>query len=238
MPGSARCWRAWQTNPRSRHDARGSPRSSTNGPGGALRPPQRSPSVAGASPLGGGRLRRPGGGRKKAVETDTTLPGESGTIDRPGDPRRSGVAPEGDVQEHPQAGRGTEAEGARHQPRLVAELLHGRGDSLQANDGGGSNGSRGRLWKRELQRLASATGLRIAVGPFPPGTSKGTKIAPWLVSLLSPNWRGRPLVSHEGVVHLIAATTTERGLKVAWELDRTRLLQGSRSRRRPGRGSD
>jgi DDE family transposase len=122
--------------------------------------------------------------------------------------------------------------------RLVAELLHGRGDSLQANDGGGSNGSRGRLWKRELQRLASATGLRIAVGPFPPGTSKGTKIAPWLVSLLSPNWRGRPLVSHEGVVHLIAATTTERGLKVAWELDRTRLLQGSRSRRRPGRGSD
>jgi hypothetical protein len=105
-------------------------------------------------------------------------------------------------------------------------------------DGGGSNGSRGRLWKRELQRLASATGLRIAVGPFPPGTSKGTKIAPWLVSLLSPNWRGRPLVSHEGVVHLIAATTTERGLKVAWELDRTRLLQGSRSRRRPGRGSD
>ena len=76
-----------------------------------------------------------------------------------------------------------------------------------------------RLWKLELQRLASETGLRIAVCHFPPGTSKWNKIEHRLFSFISQNWRGRPLVSHEVVVNLIAATTTETGLEVACELD-------------------
>jgi hypothetical protein len=86
-------------------------------------------------------------------------------------------------------------------------------------DGGGSNGSRVRLWKLELQRLASETGLRISVCHFPPGTSKWNKIEHRLFSFISQNWRGRPLVSHEVVVNLIAATTNEQGLKVTCGLD-------------------
>jgi len=93
-------------------------------------------------------------------------------------------------------------------------------------DGGGSNGSRVRLWKLELQRLASETGLRIAVCHFPPGTSKWNKIEHRLFSFISQNWRGRPLVSHEVIVNLIAATTTETGLKVACELDRNSYPSG------------
>ena len=86
-------------------------------------------------------------------------------------------------------------------------------------DGGGSNGSRVRLWKLELQRLADETGLEIAVCHFPPGTSKWNKIEHRLFSFISQNWRGRPLVSHETIVNLIAATTTKTGLKVTCELD-------------------
>jgi hypothetical protein len=87
-------------------------------------------------------------------------------------------------------------------------------------DGGGSNGSRVRLWKVELQRLADETGLEIAVCHFPPGTSKWNKIEHRLFSFISQNWRGKPLVSHEAIVNLIAATTTKMGLKVTCELDR------------------
>jgi hypothetical protein len=93
-------------------------------------------------------------------------------------------------------------------------------------DGGGSNGSRVRLWKLELQRLASETGLRIAVCHFPPGTSKWNKIEHRLFSFISQNWRGRPLVSHEVVVNLIAGTTTETGLEVKCELDRNSYPSG------------
>jgi transposase len=93
-------------------------------------------------------------------------------------------------------------------------------------DGGGSNGSRVRLWKLELQRLASETGLRIAVCHFPPGTSKWNKIEHRLFSFISQNWCGRPLVSHEVIVDLIAATTTETGLRVACELDRNSYPSG------------
>jgi transposase len=93
-------------------------------------------------------------------------------------------------------------------------------------DGGGSNGSRVRLWKLELQRLASETGLRIAVCHFPPGTSKWNKIEHRLFSFISQNWRGRPLVSHEVVVNLIAATTTETGLEVKCALDRNSYPSG------------
>jgi len=86
-------------------------------------------------------------------------------------------------------------------------------------DGGGSNGSRFRLWKLELQKLADETGLRIVVCHFPPGTSKWNKIEHRLFSYISQNWRGKPLRSFETIVSLIAATTTTTGLKVHAELN-------------------
>ncbi|MGH2741172.1 MAG: ISAzo13 family transposase, partial [Thermoleophilaceae bacterium] len=86
-------------------------------------------------------------------------------------------------------------------------------------DCGGSNGNRTRLWKTELQRLADDTGLAITVCHFPPGTSKWNKIEHRLFSFISKNWRGRPLLSYEVIVSLIAATTTSTGLKVYARLD-------------------
>lgn len=86
-------------------------------------------------------------------------------------------------------------------------------------DGGGSNGSRVRLWKIELQKLVNELNIPIHVSHFPPGTSKWNKIEHKLFSFISMNWRGKPLVSHETIVNLIAATTTRKGLKVRAELD-------------------
>lgn len=93
-------------------------------------------------------------------------------------------------------------------------------------DGGGSNGSRLRLWKVELQKLADELRLPISVSHFPPGTSKWNKIEHRLFSFISQNWRGKPLVSHEVIVNLIAATTTAKGLKVRAELDRAKYPAG------------
>ena len=90
---------------------------------------------------------------------------------------------------------------------------------LVTADAGGSNGSRLRLWKLELQKLADETGLRIAICHFPPGTSKWNKIEHRLFSFISQNWRGKPLTSLQVIVSLIAATTTATGLKVHSELD-------------------
>jgi len=86
-------------------------------------------------------------------------------------------------------------------------------------DGGGSNGSRLRLWKWELQRLADETGLTIGVCHFPPGTSKWNTIEHRLFSFISQNWRGKPLISYAVILSLIAATTTETGLTVESDLD-------------------
>jgi transposase len=86
-------------------------------------------------------------------------------------------------------------------------------------DGGGSNGSRTRLWKTELATLAAQTGLTLTVCHLPPGTSKWNKIEHRLFSHISMNWRGRPLTSHEVIVQTIAATTTRAGLSVHAELD-------------------
>ncbi len=86
-------------------------------------------------------------------------------------------------------------------------------------DGGGSNGSRLKLWKLELQNLANELGFPIAVCHFPPGTSKWNKIEHRLFSYITMNWRGKPLVSHEVIVQLIRATKTKTGLKVNCELD-------------------
>jgi hypothetical protein len=93
-------------------------------------------------------------------------------------------------------------------------------------DGGGSNGSRVRLWKLELQRLADELNLTIRVSHFPPGTSKWNKIEHRLFSYISLNWRGQPLVTHEVIVNLIAATTTRKGLKVRAELDTAQYQKG------------
>lgn len=95
----------------------------------------------------------------------------------------------------------------------VAERL------LITADGGGSNGSRVRLWKLELQGLADETGLAIAVSHFPPGTSKWNKIEHRLFSFISKNWRGQPLTSLKVIVNLIAGTTTKKGLKVQAKID-------------------
>ena len=87
-------------------------------------------------------------------------------------------------------------------------------------DGGGSNGYRVRLWKVELQTLATETGLDITICHFPPGTSKWNKIEHRLFSHISMNWRGRPLVSHEVILKLIGKTSTRNGLRVKAKLDR------------------
>jgi transposase len=86
-------------------------------------------------------------------------------------------------------------------------------------DSGSSNSYRSRLWKLELQHLADRTGLAITVCHYPPGTSKWNKIEHRLFSFISINWRGKPLVSHEVIINLIAATTTKTGLAVYARLD-------------------
>lgn len=90
---------------------------------------------------------------------------------------------------------------------------------LISADGGGSNGSRVRLWKWELQPLADQTGLAITVCHLPPGTSKWNKIEHRLFAWISQNWRGKPLSSYAVILQLIAATTTEAGLTVPCQLD-------------------
>ena len=86
-------------------------------------------------------------------------------------------------------------------------------------DGGGSNGSRVRWWKVELQKLADQLGLAITVCHLPPGTSKWNKIEHRLFSFITVNRRGKPLATHQAIVQLIAATTTRTGLEVRRQLD-------------------
>ena len=93
-------------------------------------------------------------------------------------------------------------------------------------DGGGSNGSRVRLWKTELQRFADETGLEISVCHFPPGTSKWNKIEHRMFSYISQNWRGKPLVSIETIINLIGATKTKKGLKIKTAVDTNEYAKG------------
>lgn len=104
------------------------------------------------------------------------------------------------------------AEGRRLYPGVKMLLI--------TADGGGSNGSRLRLWKVELQNFADETGLCLSICHFPPGTSKWNKIEHRLFSFISSNWRGEPLRDYETIVSLIAKTTTAKGLKVTCRLDR------------------
>lgn len=104
---------------------------------------------------------------------------------------------------------------------------HNTAESLLITaDGGGSNSSKGKLWKYELQKFANETGMSIEVVHFPPGTSKWNKIEHRLFSYISKNWRGKPLVSYQIIVSLIAATHTTKGLKVACEIDDTEYETG------------
>jgi hypothetical protein len=93
-------------------------------------------------------------------------------------------------------------------------------------DGGGSNGSRVRLWKLELQKLASELDIDITVHHLPPGTSKWNKIEHRLFSFITMNWRAKPLVSYQVIIDLIGATTTKTGLKVIGELDDNQYPKG------------
>jgi hypothetical protein len=106
------------------------------------------------------------------------------------------------------------AMGVKGYPRATSLLI--------VADSGGSNGSRVRLWKWELQRLANATGLTMHVCHLPPGTSKWNKIEHRLFSFISQNWRGQPLLTHATIVNLIANTRTSTGLKVRCILDTRR----------------
>ncbi len=93
-------------------------------------------------------------------------------------------------------------------------------------DAGGSNGSRSRLWKWELQQMADETGLVIRVCHFPPGTSKWNKIEHRMFSFITMNWRGKPLTSLSVIVDLIAATKTDKGLRIRCELDKGQYPKG------------
>jgi transposase len=95
-------------------------------------------------------------------------------------------------------------------------------------DSGGSNGSRVRLWKWELQKFANRTGLSVTICHFPPGTSKWNKIEHRMFSHISMNWRGRPLVSVATIVSLIAATQTTTGLRIRSEIDQRTYAKGVR----------
>ena len=93
-------------------------------------------------------------------------------------------------------------------------------------DGGGSNGRRNKLWKKKLQDLSDEINTEIHMCHFPPGTSKWNKIEHRLFSNISKNWRGKPLISYEVIVNLIASTVTTKGLKVQCELDRNKYKTG------------
>lgn len=95
-------------------------------------------------------------------------------------------------------------------------------------DGGGSNGSRNRLWEVALQELADELGLRLVVCHFPPGTSKWNKIEHRLFSFITNNWRGRPLTTYQVIVNLIASTTTREGLVVKAAIDSERYETGEK----------
>jgi hypothetical protein len=113
--------------------------------------------------------------------------------------------------------------------RAEGRYLYRRARSLLITaDAGGSNGSRLRLWKWELQQFADDTGRALAVCHFPPGTSKWNKVEHRLFSFISSNWRGEPLRDYETIVNLIARTTTAKGLQVICRLDRRRYKTGRR----------
>jgi hypothetical protein len=111
--------------------------------------------------------------------------------------------------------------------RTMAKTRYPKAKRLMVTaDSGGSNGYRVRLWKVELQRLANQLKVPITVCHLPPGTSKWNKIEHRLFSFITMNWRGKSLRSYRTVVQLIAATTTDTGLRVRAELDENKYPKG------------
>ena len=111
-------------------------------------------------------------------------------------------------------------ESSRRWWNSVGQHLYPNASGLLINsDGGGSNGVRNRLWKRELQKLANETGLAITVNHLPPATSKWNKIEHRLFSFISMNWKARPLTSLETIIELLSHTTTKEGLTVTAVID-------------------
>lgn len=106
------------------------------------------------------------------------------------------------------------------------KLYAGKKELLITSDGGGSNGVRNRLWKKELQRLANETNLTITVNHLPPATSKWNKIEHRLFSYISINWRGKPLTSLETIIELLSKTTTKQGLTVTAVIDKNKYPIG------------
>jgi hypothetical protein len=129
---------------------------------------------------------------------------------------------------------GTDHDTAAFAVHSILEWWHQMGQAsypeatqlLITADGGGSNGSRSRLWKTQLQRFADETGLEVTVCHFPPGTSKWNKIEHRMFCHITQNWRGRPLISHEAIVNLIGSTTTAQGLRIRAALDTNRYPTG------------
>jgi hypothetical protein len=109
---------------------------------------------------------------------------------------------------------------------MGSERYPGANKLLITADSGGSNGYRVRLWKWEIQKLANETGLSISVCHLPPGTSKWNKIEHRLFSFITQNWRGKPLITHEVIVNLIAATRTKNGLRVQCRIDTNSYPKG------------
>src|ERR1022692_3091121 len=203
-----------------------------------------------------GRIRRPGGGRKKAKQKDPTLIVDlEKLVDSTtrGDPEcclrwtcksvrklaeeLGRAAPYGVYDLAQNSGWvsvGVDHDTASFAVETIRRWWYAMGQEkypqaqqlLITADGGGSNGSRVRLWKLELQKLADETGLAIAVSHFPPGTSKWNKIEHRLFSFISKNWRGQPLTSLKVIVSLIAGTTTRKGLRVHAEIDDRRYPAG------------
>ena len=159
-----------------------------------------------------GGVRRKGAGRKPLTQTDPTLLSD---LERLVDPQTRGDP-------------GIDHDTAAFAVNAIRSwwMAMGRSRYLTAHtltitaDGGGSNGSRVRLWKLELQKLADELGLTIVVLHLPPGTSKWNKIEHRLFSFISRNWRGRPLTDYRTIVELIGATTSTAGLTVRCQLDK------------------
>jgi hypothetical protein len=112
--------------------------------------------------------------------------------------------------------------------KMGVQEYEGASELFITADGGGSNGSRNRLWKVGIQKIADDTGLKISICHFPPGTSKWNKIEHRMFCHITQNWRGRPLVSHETMVSLIGGTTTRKGLKIKALLDKNKYDTGKK----------
>ena len=111
--------------------------------------------------------------------------------------------------------------------RKMGRRIYGRAKTLMITaDSGGSNSARSRLWKLELAKLASETGLFLVICHFPPGTSKWNKIEHRLFSFITQNWRGKPLRNLATIVSLIANTRTSSGLTVRCQVDKNRYPLG------------